>query len=222
MPNTRFMLWVVLGADPVSTTTKRGMHDYREPAARSCNRPPVPRSASAAQLARHSVSDAEAPPSSARRRQPRRHAGQRAACGALRQTGPRLRRAAAVGRHPPASCTSSPMSSIWTSACAAARSIAADLPQYPLHKDTPNVPVRLENSDPAALYLLQTRSRRQARAKSAPSHLATLDRRTELLRAAVPGANGAARADDLDGRPGLDRDQDIRVHARRVRDRSRL
>ena len=32
----------------------------------------------------------------------------------------------------------------------------ADLPQYPLHKDTPNVPVRLENLDPATLYVLQT------------------------------------------------------------------
>ena len=32
----------------------------------------------------------------------------------------------------------------------------ADLSQYPLHKDTPNVPVRLENDDPATLYVVQT------------------------------------------------------------------
>src|SRR5580704_10023284 len=32
----------------------------------------------------------------------------------------------------------------------------ADLLQYPLHKDTPNVPVRLLNGDPGDLYLMQT------------------------------------------------------------------
>ena len=32
----------------------------------------------------------------------------------------------------------------------------ADLRQYPLHKDMPNIPVRLESRDPNSLYLLQT------------------------------------------------------------------
>jgi YidC/Oxa1 family membrane protein insertase len=47
----------------------------------------------------------------------------------------------------------------------------ADLKQYPQHKDTPNVPVRLENSDPATLYLLQT-GLTGAAGESAPTHLA--------------------------------------------------
>jgi YidC/Oxa1 family membrane protein insertase len=48
----------------------------------------------------------------------------------------------------------------------------ADLPQYPLHKDTPNVPVRLENDDPATLYLIRTGLEGSA-GEAAPSHLAT-------------------------------------------------
>ena len=48
----------------------------------------------------------------------------------------------------------------------------ADLTQYPLHKDTPNVPVRLENDDPASLYLVRTGLTGGA-GEAAPSHLAT-------------------------------------------------
>jgi YidC/Oxa1 family membrane protein insertase len=48
----------------------------------------------------------------------------------------------------------------------------ADLLQYPLHKDTPNVPVRLENDDPASLYVVQT-GLTGAPDEAAPSHLAT-------------------------------------------------
>ena len=48
----------------------------------------------------------------------------------------------------------------------------ADLLQYPLHKDTPNVPVRLENDDAASLYLVQT-GLAAAAGEAAPSHLAT-------------------------------------------------
>jgi YidC/Oxa1 family membrane protein insertase len=48
----------------------------------------------------------------------------------------------------------------------------ADLPEYPLHKNTPNVPVRLENRDPATLYLLQTGLIGSA-GEAAPTHLAT-------------------------------------------------
>ncbi len=46
-----------------------------------------------------------------------------------------------------------------------------DLPQYPLHKDTPNVPVRLENRQPESLYVLQT-GLIGAAGESAPTHLA--------------------------------------------------
>jgi YidC/Oxa1 family membrane protein insertase len=48
----------------------------------------------------------------------------------------------------------------------------ADLLQYPLHKDTPNVPVRLVNGDPGDLYLLQT-GLTGAAGEAAPTHLAT-------------------------------------------------
>jgi len=48
----------------------------------------------------------------------------------------------------------------------------ADLKQYPLHKDKPNVPVRLENRDSDTLYLLQT-GLIGAAGESAPTHLAT-------------------------------------------------
>jgi YidC/Oxa1 family membrane protein insertase len=48
----------------------------------------------------------------------------------------------------------------------------ADLLQYPLHKDTPNVPVRLLNSGADDLYLLQT-GLTGAAGEAAPTHLAT-------------------------------------------------
>jgi YidC/Oxa1 family membrane protein insertase len=48
----------------------------------------------------------------------------------------------------------------------------ADLLQYPLHKDTPNIPVRLLNHDGDDLYLLQT-GLTGAAGEAAPTHLAT-------------------------------------------------
>jgi YidC/Oxa1 family membrane protein insertase len=49
----------------------------------------------------------------------------------------------------------------------------ADLPQYPLRKDTPNIPVRLLSREPpASLYLLQTGL--TGGGEAAPTHLATL------------------------------------------------
>jgi YidC/Oxa1 family membrane protein insertase len=48
----------------------------------------------------------------------------------------------------------------------------ADLLKYPLHKDTPNVPVRLEDRDSAALYVLQS-GLIGAADQAAPTHSAT-------------------------------------------------
>ncbi len=48
----------------------------------------------------------------------------------------------------------------------------ADLTQYPVHKETPNVPVRLENRDPESLYLIQSGLTGKA-GEAAPTHLAT-------------------------------------------------
>ncbi len=47
----------------------------------------------------------------------------------------------------------------------------ADIIQYPLHKDAPNVPVRLLNDTPADLYLLQT-GLTGGPGETAPTHLA--------------------------------------------------
>jgi YidC/Oxa1 family membrane protein insertase len=47
----------------------------------------------------------------------------------------------------------------------------ADLTQYPLHKDVPNVPVRLESADPESPYLLQS-GLIGAAGEAAPTHLA--------------------------------------------------
>jgi YidC/Oxa1 family membrane protein insertase len=47
----------------------------------------------------------------------------------------------------------------------------ADLRQYPQRKDTPNIPVQLENSDPGTFYLLQT-GLISPQGESAPTHLA--------------------------------------------------
>ncbi|HTV98102.1 MAG TPA: membrane protein insertase YidC [Steroidobacteraceae bacterium] len=49
----------------------------------------------------------------------------------------------------------------------------ADLPTYPLHKNVPNVPVRLENDEPGSLYLLQT-GLAGVDDQAAPTHLAIL------------------------------------------------
>jgi YidC/Oxa1 family membrane protein insertase len=48
----------------------------------------------------------------------------------------------------------------------------ADLTEYPVHKDAPNVPVQLENRDAGTLYLLQTGLIGGA-GEAAPTHLAT-------------------------------------------------
>ncbi len=48
----------------------------------------------------------------------------------------------------------------------------ADLTQYPVHKETPNIPVRLENRDPNSLYLLQSGLVGKT-GEAAPTHLAT-------------------------------------------------
>ena len=79
------------------------------------------------------------------------------------------------------------MCSIWTSACSGGEIDRAELPKYPLHKDTPNVPVRLESSDPAAPYLLQTGLAGKP-GEAAPTHLAMLTA-AQSSYTLVPGAN---------------------------------
>ena len=62
----------------------------------------------------------------------------------------------------------------------------ADLLQYPLHKDTPNIPVRLLNHDGDDAYLLQT-GLTGAAGEAAPTHLATWTS-PESSYALAPGA----------------------------------
>ena len=63
----------------------------------------------------------------------------------------------------------------------------AELLQYPLHKDTPNVPVKLESTAPDALYLLQS-GLLGAAGEASPNHLATLTA-AELSYVLPAGAN---------------------------------
>ena len=59
----------------------------------------------------------------------------------------------------------------------------ADLLQYPLRKDTPNIPVRLLSCEPpATLYLLQTGLIGTA-GEAAPTHLAVWNSGRKVLRA---------------------------------------
>lgn len=74
----------------------------------------------------------------------------------------------------------------------------ADLLKYPVHKDRPNEPVRLENPDPSTLYLLQTGLIGGA-GEAAPTHLAiwssasrsyVMDAGTGQLRVALTWTDG--------------------------------
>ncbi len=159
MANTRLMLWIALAAI-LYLNYEAWIRDYREPAQ------PVPAaSASAPGAAKNSLADTVP----------------KAAPGGLDQ-------GAAASPAP----ASPPPASLGGAAAASDRSSAvlhvvtdvldldinlkggeierADLKQYPLHKDTPNVPVRLENGDPNTLYLLQTGLIGTA-GESAPTHL---------------------------------------------------
>ncbi len=176
MPNTRVMLWVALAAI-LYLNYEAWMQDYREPAP------------SAAAPSAASPSTAGAP----------------AASNSLVDSIPKAGSAAAPSAAPSAAGTAPPPAA----APAAAGSTAtlhvvtdvldatinlkggeidrADLTQYPLHKDTPNIPVRLENRDPDSLYLLQSGLIGGA-GEPAPTHLAmwTADQTEYVLPA---GAN---------------------------------
>ena len=182
MPNLRFTLWIVLGA-VLYYNYLAWQQDYR----------PVPQlatagagGAAARESLGNSVPTPEAAPSSASRRQPRRTrwAARRLRCNP--QTGPRLRRRAESGG--PAGFVHVATDVLDLDISLRGGEIdRAELPKYPLHKDTPNVPVRLESSDPAAPYLLQTGLAGKP-GEAAPSHLAMLTA-AQSSYTLVPGAN---------------------------------
>jgi len=159
MANTRLMLWLALGAI-LYLNYEAWMHDYREPA-------PAAASAAPAPGAPPSLSESvpKAAPSGA-------EAGT-AAAPAAATTAPSatLGGAAAV---PSGAAELHVVSDVLDLdiGLKGGEIDRADLEQYPLHKDTPHVPVRLENRDPATLYLLQT-GLAGSPGESAPTHLAT-------------------------------------------------
>jgi YidC/Oxa1 family membrane protein insertase len=161
MPNLRFILWIAL-ASVLYYNYLTWQHDYA-PA-------PIPASSSTAAGGANSLGNSlpSAPPASA--------------------STPASSAAADPAAAPPAASTAPSLGAPAESAAGAVHVATdvldldislrggeidrADLPQYPLHKDTPNVPVRLENRDPDSLYVLQTGLIGGA-GEAAPTHLAT-------------------------------------------------
>ena len=149
MANTRIMLWFALAAI-LYLNYEAWVHDYQTPA-------PIADAGAASAPA----------PSSLRNFVPKGQALAPAAAGSTNAPANPAATPAIVGTgaQPPASTpsdASAPKLHVVTDVLDVEISLQggeidrADLPQYPLHKDTPNVPVRLENLDEASLYVLQT------------------------------------------------------------------
>ena len=97
----------------------------------------------------------------------------------------------------------------------------ADLKEYPLRKDTPNIPVRLlSHEPPPTLYLVQSGLIGTA-GEAAPTHLAVWksDQKSFVL---APGAKELRVPLTWTDGAGADRHQDLHFQARPVRHRSRL
>jgi len=164
MPNTRIMLWIALAAI-LYLNYEAWMRDYREPA-------PAPAAASGAGAPEAPATLLDSVPK------------------AQRPSAPASAAPADLSSPPTAESkqTAAPPAGVATQPAAKLHVVTdvldidinlkggeidrADLPQYPLHKDTPNVPVRLENSDPDSLYLLQS-GLTGADDEAAPTQLAT-------------------------------------------------
>jgi YidC/Oxa1 family membrane protein insertase len=156
MANTRLMLWIALAAI-LYLNYEAWIRDYREPAL------PVPAaSAPASGAAQNSLADSV----------PKAASGGAEPGSASPAPAPPPRESLAA-----ASDQSSMVLHVRTDVLDLDISLKggeierADLRQYPQHKDTPNAPVRLENSDPGTLYVLQT-GLTGAPGESAPTHLA--------------------------------------------------
>jgi YidC/Oxa1 family membrane protein insertase len=164
MPNTRVMLWVAFAAI-LYLNYEAWMHDYREPAVAA-----AAQSTAGAPRAPNALADSipkgeTAAPSAATAAAPSPPAPHLSTPGA----------AAPQDAGSPAAA--SQVVHVVTDVLDVAINLRggeidrADLTQYPLHKDTPNIPVRLENPDSESLYLLQTGLVGNA-GEAAPTHLA--------------------------------------------------
>jgi YidC/Oxa1 family membrane protein insertase len=151
MPNTRIMLWVALAAI-LFYNYEAWMHDYGQPAVTAAA-PSAGTSSGAAGGASPpgwSVPKAASPP-------PGETPPGSASAGAA---------PAAPGgsEKPPAAPAPAAPATLHVVTDVLDLSISlkggeierADLPQYPLHKDAPNVPVQLENTSPDTLYVLRS------------------------------------------------------------------
>ena len=176
MPNTRVMLWVALAAI-LFLNYEAWMRDY--PASTLTGTAPsaVDGSATGSRLG-ESVPQASPTPSGSAAPVPAAVQPPEALGSATSAASP-AQSAASVPAATDAAAQSAPPVHVVTDVYDIAINLKggqldrADLLQYPLHKDTPNVPVRLE-SDAAddSLYLLQT-GLLAAAGEAAPTHLAT-------------------------------------------------
>ncbi|MGO9038678.1 MAG: membrane protein insertase YidC [Steroidobacteraceae bacterium] len=162
MPNTRVMLMVAFAAI-LYLNYEAWMRDYREPVAGASSQ-----TASGAPGASNTLADSVP----------------KAETATLSATAPTP--AAPAGAPPPAAppaetgapAAGSPMLHVVTDVLDVSINLKggeidrADLPQYPVHKETPNIPVLLENSDADSLYLLQSGLIGKA-GEAAPTHLVT-------------------------------------------------
>jgi YidC/Oxa1 family membrane protein insertase len=165
MPNIRLILWGVLAAI-LFLNYETWMHDYQ---------PATPAATTAASAAVHpgvgasSLGDSVPQPA---------QSGASAAAPAAAPAAPATLpgdTATAAAAAPAASASTSPVR-VTTDVLDISINLKggeldrADLLAYPLRKDTPNVPVRLLNDDPATLYLLQSGLTGGA-GEAAPTHL---------------------------------------------------
>jgi YidC/Oxa1 family membrane protein insertase len=166
MPNTRVMLWVAFAAI-LYLNYEAWMHDYREPAAVAAAQSAAGAPGGAAQTLADSVPKAEPanPPAAT-------------ATPGLQAATPPTPPGAAAAPEAAAQSSASPTVHVETDVLDLSINLkggeidAADLPQYPLHKDIPNIPVRLESTVPETLYLVQSGLVGGA-GEAAPTHLAT-------------------------------------------------
>ena len=214
MPNTRVMLMVAFAAI-LYLNYEAWMHDYREPAAVGASSQPAPGASGASNTLADSVPKAETATASATAQAPRSYRGAAA------------RRLAASPGEAAAPDAASPMLHV-RDRCARCRH------QFEGRRDRPRRPHAISAAQghtqhPGAARKQRARSRciccragsSVSTGEAAPTHLAHVDRRADVLRA-VRGRQRIAGADDLVGWSGFDGHEDIRVHSRLVRHRPEL
>ena len=163
MPNTRVMLMVAFAAI-LYLNYEAWMRDYREPVVTASSQPTAGAPGASNTLA-DSVPKAETASPAAAAQAPAVPTG-----------------AAPPAATPPSEAAApdaaSPMLHVVTDVLDVSINLKggeidrADLPQYPVHKETPNISVVLENRDAESLYLLQSGLIGKA-GEAAPTHLAT-------------------------------------------------